>query len=190
MDREPSGSPAEAGNSSKGEPEGSRSGIPTFLNSWALSALIVALAIAQQAAGHLNGDDSWFILFAERVANGAKAYFDISDPNPPAGFLIYMPAVFLARVVGLSAEFWTVVETFIFTFGALALSGVLLSRANLLMSEEAGAARNAALWVLLFAAGFGFAEREHFALIFFLPFAAATLARAEAGSPGFPTPHP
>lgn len=190
MNREPSGSPATAGRIDKGEPEGSRSGIPAFFNSWALSALIVVLAVAQQAAGHLNGDDSWFILFAERVANGAKAYVDISDPNPPAGFLVYMPAVFLARAAGLSAEFWTVVETFVVAFAALALSGALLSRAHLLAREEAGVARNAALWVLLFAAGFGFAEREHFALIFFLPFAAAMLVRAETtqSSPLFALP--
>ena len=186
MDREPSGSPATAGLIDKGGPDGSRSILPAFLNSWALSALIVALAIAQQAVGHLNGDDSWFILFAERVVNGAKAYVDISDPNPPAGFLVYMPAVLLARATGLSAEFWTVVETFVFTFAALALSGALLSRANLLVREEAGVARNAALWVLLFAAGFGFAEREHFALIAFLPFAAAMLARAESRASSLP----
>ena len=181
MDREPSGSPAAAGIFETSEPEGSRSGVPAFLNSWLLSALIVALAIAQQAAGHLNGDDSWFILFAERVANGAKAYVDISDPNPPAGFLVYVPAVLLARATGLSAEFWTVAQTFLLTFVSLALSGALLSRAGLLAREEAGAARNAALWVLLVAVGFAFAEREHFALIAFLPFAAAMLVRAEAG---------
>lgn len=184
MDREPSGSPAAAGLFGKSEPEGSRSGVPAFLNSWALSAIIVALAVAQQAAGHLNGDDSWFILFAERVANGAKAYVDISDPNPPAGFLVYMPAVLLARATGLSAEFWTVAQTFALTLLSLALAGALLSRAGLLAREEAGAARNATLWVLLFAVGFAFAEREHFALIAFLPFVAAMLVRAETGGSG------
>lgn len=99
MAREPSGSPAGAGTNDTSGPDRAGPGLPAFLNSWALSALIVALAIAQQAAGHLNGDDSWFILFAERVANGARAYVDISDPNPPAGFLIYMPAVLLARAL-------------------------------------------------------------------------------------------
>ena len=184
MDREPSGSPAIAGISGKSEPEGSRSGIPAFLNSWALSAAIVALAIAQQASGHLNGDDSWFIAFAEKVANGATAYVDISDPNPPAGFLVYMPAVLLARVAGFSSEFWTVVETFALTFLSLALSGAIVSRAGLLARDEQGAVRNAALWVLLFAVGFAFAEREHFALIAFLPFAAAMLARGEQTNGG------
>ncbi len=152
---------------------------PAFLSSWALSALIVALAIAQQAAGHLNGDNSWFILFAERVANGAKAYVDISDPNPPAGFLVYMPAVYLARATGLPAEFWTVAQTFVLACLSLALSGALLWRADLLADGEKGVARNAALWVLLFSVGFAFAEREHFALIAFLPFAAAMVVRAE-----------
>ncbi len=182
MNREPSGSPVIAGISDKGEPEGSRSGVPAFLNSWALSAVIVALAVAQQASGHLNGDNSWFIAFAEKVAGGAKAYVDISDPNPPAGFLVYMPAVLLARVTGLSAEFWTVVETFALTFMSLALSGAILSRAGLLARDEQGAARNAALWVLLFAVGFAFAEREHFALIAFLPFAAAMVAQGKLSS--------
>lgn len=180
MDREPSGSPAVAGIVARSEPKGSPSGISAFLNSWALSALIVALAVAQQASGHLNGDNSWFILFADRVVHGAKAYVDISDPNPPAGFLIYVPAVLAARATGLSAEFWTGVEAFLFAFISLALSGAILSRAGLLSADEKGVARNAALWTLLFAVGFAFAEREHFALIFFLPFAAAMLARAES----------
>jgi len=181
MAREPSGSPARAGTNDTSGPDRARPALPAFLNSWTLSALIVALAIAQQAAGHLNGDDSWFILFAERVANGARAYVDISDPNPPAGFLIYMPAVLLARATGLSAEFWTVVETFLFTFLSLELCGAILARAGLIAREEAGAVRNAALWILLFAVGFAFAEREHFALIAFLPFAAAMLARSDEG---------
>ena len=181
MAREPSGSPAGAGTTDTSGPDRAGPGLPAFLNSWTLSALIVALAIAQQAAGHLNGDDSWFILFAERVANGARAYVDISDPNPPAGFLIYIPAVLLARVTGLSAEFWTVVETFLFTFLSLELCGAILARAGLIAREEAGAVRNAALWILLFAVGFAFAEREHFALIAFLPFAAAMLARSDGG---------
>ena len=170
-----------AGMNDTSGPDRAGPGIPAFLNSWLLSAVIVALAIAQQAAGHLNGDDSWFILFAERVLNGAKAYVDISDPNPPAGFLVYMPAVLLARATGLSAEFWTVVETFLFTFLSFELCGAILSRAGLIAREEAGLARNAALWVLLFAVGFAFAEREHFALIAFLPFAAAMLARSDEG---------
>lgn len=179
MEREPSGSLAEDGPRGKGEPEGLRSNLPAFVSSWALSGIIVALAVAQQASGHLNGDDSWFIAFAEKVASGARAYVDISDPNPPAGFLVYMPAVLLARVAGFSPEFWTVAETFALTLLSLALSGAILSRAGLLAGGEEGAARNAALWVLLFAVGFAFAEREHFALIGFLPFAAATLARGE-----------
>ncbi len=164
---------------------GSASGasLSIFLGSRALAAMIVALAIAQQAAGHLNGDDSWFILFAERVANGAKAYVDISDPNPPAGFLAYMPAVRAARWLGGSAEFWTVVETFLAAFCSLALSGAILRATRTLAPDETGLWRNAALWLVLLAAGFGFAEREHFALIAFLPFAAAAMARAEGARP-------
>lgn len=150
------------------------------LGSWTVAAMIVAAALAQQAAGHLNGDDSWFITFAEKVAQGAGAYVDVSDPNPPAGFLAYAPAVLAARRIGLSPEFWTVAEVVLLSFGSIALSGAILRASRLAAPEERGAWRNAALWVLLFAPAFGFAEREHFALIATLPFLAAMAARGES----------
>ena len=69
--------------------------------------------LAQQAIGELNCDVSWFITFAERVLDGATAYRDISDPNPPAAFLLYMPAVLVARALGVRVEAATVVAALV-----------------------------------------------------------------------------
>ena len=44
-----------------------------WLGSPALSLAILALAVVQMVCGHLNGDNSWFITFAEKVARGASA---------------------------------------------------------------------------------------------------------------------
>ena len=157
-----------------------------MLGSWTLGAAIVVLSLAMQAMGHLNGDDSWFILFAERVFDGARAYVDISDPNPPAGFLVYLPAVFFGRLAGVSAETATVLEILVCTALSLALCGAILTRANMIDADERGLWRNAALWLTLFVVGFGYAEREHFALLAAAPFIAAAMARAGGRSIAIP----
>lgn len=154
---------------------------------WPLSFAIVALGVAQQAAGHFNGDNSWFILFAERVIDGARAYVEIGDPNPPAAFLVYAPAVVVARALGLATEAMVVVEVFALATLMLAFGGAVLRRAGLMPSGEDGLWRNATLWVALVAPGFGFAEREHFALLFALPMLAVVVARAEGRAVS--TPH-
>ena len=149
-----------------------------FLGTWALAALIVALAVAQMVSGHLNGDNSWFITFAEKVANGARAYVDVSDPNPPAAFLLYMPAVHLAHVLGVSAEAATIFIVFLLAAASLALTARVVAASGLAGKDETAIWRNAALFLLLVAPGFGFAEREHFALLFVLPLIALSAARA------------
>ena len=145
---------------------------------WPLSFALVAVAIAQQAIGHFNGDNSWFILFAERVLDGARAYVDIGDPNPPAAFLVYAPAIVAARALGVASEAMVVVEVLLLAFASLAFAGALLRRADLLSQAEIGLWRNAGLWIVLVAPAFGFAEREHFALVLALPMLAVYAARA------------
>lgn len=150
-----------------------------FADGWPFAVAIVALGVAQQAVGHFNGDNSWFILFAERVIDGARAYVEIGDPNPPAAFLVYAPAAVVARALGLATEAMVVVEVFALAALTLALSGAVLRRTGLLAPGEEGLWRNAALWIALVAPGFGFAEREHFALMFALPMLAVAAARAD-----------
>ncbi len=157
-----------------------------ILGSWPVAAAIVIAAMAQQAIGHIDGDDSWFITFAEKILDGARAYVDVSDPNPPAGFLAYMPAVIAARWCGLRAEAGVVVEILLAVLASLALSGAIMRRAHLIGDDEVGLWRNAALWIFLFAAGFGFAEREHFAVLACLPLLAAMSARGAHGAASAP----
>ena len=88
---------------------------------WPAALAIVLIGGLQQALGHLNGDVSWFITFAEKVLGGARAYVDVSDPNPPAAFLLYMPAVLVARWTGLRVETATVLQFFLLVAGSLAL---------------------------------------------------------------------
>ncbi len=154
-----------------------------MIGGWPLSFALVALGVAQQAIGHLNGDNSWFILFAERVIDGARAYVEIGDPNPPAAFLVYAPAIAAARALGVASEAMVVVEVLLIAWFALAASAAILRGAEVLDRAEEGLWRNAALWIALVAPAFGFAEREHFALLLVLPMLAAYVARAQGRAP-------
>ena len=97
-----------------------------FAQDWRASALIAAAAVLQQAIGHLNGDDSWFLTFAEKYLGGAVPYVDIFDPNPPAAFLAYVPAVALGRIFGAPPEFFVAILTFLGAGLALLLTGEIL----------------------------------------------------------------
>ena len=76
-----------------------------LLQRWQLSLVLVAFAILQQSLGHHNADNSWLFTVCEKLLDGAQPYVDVIETNPPASFMIYMPAVLLARMIGLPIEF-------------------------------------------------------------------------------------
>jgi hypothetical protein len=150
-----------------------------LVQDWRVGIVIIALAILQQCVGHLNGDVTWFMTFAEKYLSGSEPYADVSDPNPPAAFLAYAPAVEIARLLGLKPEFLVALMTFTAAGGSLFVSGRILRRAECLNPNEMIPLWLAALSILLFVPAFCFAEREHLALLAFLPFLAASIVRAK-----------
>jgi len=152
--------------------------LPRLADDWRFTAFIVLAAITQQAVGHLNGDDSWFLTFAEKFRDGLVPYVDISDPNPPAAFLAYLPAVLIGRGLAVSPELVLAFFTFLGAGAAIFLAGAILRRAGLLASRRLFGALAAAAYVLLFVPAFCFAEREHIALLAMLPMVAVGAARA------------
>jgi hypothetical protein len=158
------------------------SALPRFVQDWRLTAFIIAAAVIQQAVGHLNGDDSWFLTFAEKYHDGLVPYVDISDPNPPAAFLAYLPAVILGRAFAVPPEFVLAILTFFGAGASILLAGAILRRAGLLRPTETWSGLAIAAYVLLFVPAFCFAEREHIALIAILPMVAVGAARASGGS--------
>jgi hypothetical protein len=144
---------------------------------WRFGIFIIALAILQQCAGHLNGDTAWFLTFAEKYITGFEPYVDVSDPNPPVAFLAYVPAVSVARLLGLKPEFVVALLTFVGSGVALFICGRVLRRAECLNPNKMTPLWVAALYVLLFIPAFCFAEREHLALLALLPFFTTSMVR-------------
>ena len=143
--------------------------ISRLLMDWRVAPLIIALTIAQQVLGHQNCDDSWLFTVAERLLDGGKAYIDVIETNPPASFLIYVPGVALARLLGLPVECVVCACVFVFGLGLVILAGAILRRADLLTPAQAGLLLNLASVALFFMAGLSFAEREHLAALGVLP---------------------
>lgn len=151
------------------------------LSSPLISLLLALLAIVQQIVGHTDGDVSWFITFAEKYVDGAVPYVDITDPNPPAAFLAFAPAVRIARAFGFAVEPVAAAMVFVFIAGAFASSALILRYAARRSRETWGLLLNASLFLFAVAPEFLFAEREHIAVLALLPMLASLIVTAEGG---------
>jgi hypothetical protein len=130
-------------------------------------------------------DVSWLITLSEKVLDGTRLYVDLIEVNPPASVLLYLPAVALARLIGLAPEI--VVNTLVFfaAGASLWITSRILMRARLLDGVDGWAFAAFAASLLLIFPARTFAQREHIAVIVLLPALAVYAARAQGIFPGF-----
>lgn len=151
----------------------------------AASAALAAVcgAVLCQAYFGVNQDTSWLIEVAARTLDGAVPYRDLMEPNPPASFLIEMPAVLLGHALDVSAEAATVALVMLGAGASALLTGAILRRAGLLDRARASALLAAGAAVLLLLPMQSFAQREHVAVLAALPTLAAICARLRGRPP-------
>ncbi|MGE3245487.1 MAG: hypothetical protein AB7F96_08065 [Beijerinckiaceae bacterium] len=143
---------------------------------------IVLFAVLQQSLGHHNADNSWLFTVAEKYMDGARIYTDVIETNPPASFLIYVPAAALARLLHLPVEFMASAFVFVAALASLAFASSVAARTGLLNQAERGVFFNAGIFALLLVPGLCFAQREHVALLAMLPVLAVYAARARGAA--------
>lgn len=149
------------------------------------SALVVAYALwLALAVVPGNVDVSWLIVVCGRILSGERLYVDIVETNPPFSVALYMPFVLLERLAGGRAETWLAAGVTAFALAGVALSARILARGDAFWRDPASSwlAPLALFLVLAFFPG-EFGQREHFATIAILPWAALQCARA--ASPDF-----
>ena len=157
-------------------------GLSLFTSRWTAFAMLT-LAIVQQSLGHHNADNSWLFTVAEKVLAGERPYVDVLETNPPASFILYMPAAIIARVLHLSTEFVVSAAMFAMAAACALFAARILRAAGLLPRDEEGFLLLAATFALLNLPSFNFAEREHVALVWVLPMLAIHAARMAGTSP-------
>lgn len=140
-------------------------------------ALVAMLALIQRHVVMANPDVAWLLTVAERVLRGDRLYIDVLESNPPAAIWLHLPFVVANHLTSIRAE--TLMDIGVI----LAAAGSLWLSHRWLMSTAPDWSRSApygwlcySLLVLLPASCFG--EREHFALIAFLPALALAIGRA------------
>ena len=146
--------------------------------SWLLMVALFAAAMLLQQRLPLNLDVSWLLVAGERVLDGERLYVDIVEINPPMAVFAYLPAIALARATGLDSA--VVTDGLVLTLAAVSL---LAACRILRLSAKLDHVRLSflALWAVAVVAILPmnvFAQREHIALLTFLPALAAYSLRS------------
>lgn len=153
---------------------------------WLPMLAIVVVAVVLRIFLLANVDVSWFITIAEKWVDGQRLYVDIVDVNPPASMFLYVVPVLLARLSGLSPEFTCDALVLLSAGLSIWLVARILLDAKLLAPGQAWPLAALAAIALMIVPAWGFAEREHIALIAFLPALAVSVVRARGGTPNWP----
>ena len=150
---------------------------------WIPVLLTAAVALIVRHLVVANTDVSWGFTLAEKVLAGERPYVDFVEVNPPAAIWLYLPAVVIARCIGLTPELVMDCLVFIAIGGSLWVAGGVLRCAGL--GDRFAAAKLLAMVMTILAVlpAQIFAEREHIAVVLFLPMLCVMLARATGATP-------
>lgn len=145
--------------------------------------LVVVTAVVLRAFSATNVDVSWLITIGEKMLAGERLYVDLIEVNAPASAFLYLPAVVLARALGLSPEVVVDVLVFLAAGASLWLAGRILQYTHIFDGVDGWSLAAWSAAVLLILPMHTFGEREHIATILLLPLLALLLLRASNGAP-------
>lgn len=150
---------------------------------WTPFVLLFAAAIILRPLLVANSDVSWDLTLAEKWLDGQRLYVDVIEVNPPATVFLYVVPAYLGRLFALPAEWF--VDGLVLATAAVSmwLSACILRGTTLIDREQQRALALSMTAVLTVLPAFTFGEREHIALIMFLPMLAISAVRSERRSP-------
>jgi hypothetical protein len=142
-----------------------------------LAAVIGALAV--QLLRSTNPDVSWLLTVNERILAGATPYVDVIEVNPPASILLYMFPTIIAKALSVRAEAVLIVLLTALIAATLLFVGGIARRYGLTTQSDNILFLAATAFVVAILPLSEFAQREHFAVLFILPYALVAIARAQ-----------
>lgn len=151
-----------------------------------LSLIVLAIAVPWQTRWGVIPDTSWIITLCERMLAGDRLYVDLIETNPPFTLWLYMPAVYLANLLGVAPEY--VVHAYSYAVCVIGLGFACF------VARRARFPENASLYTLLpmFLAllvlfpGNSFSERENLGIALLLPLLVLMAWRASNDAPSEP----
>src|SRR3954469_12552913 len=147
-----------------------------------LIGVVFAIAIGLRQVVPLNTDVSWLIVISERMLDGQRLFRDIIEINPPMAPFAYLPGVALARLLGVDPRH--VIDAQLLSLAAASLFVVsrILRLSPSLPPLNWGPL---AIWsaaVVTILPMHVFAQREHMAMLTFLPALAVYAMRSNRES--------
>ena len=134
-----------------------------------LTGVVFLVAILLRQVVPLNTDVSWLLVVCERMLDGQHLYRDIIEINPPMAAFAYLPGVALARVLGVDPRH--VIDAQLLLLAAASLFAVsrILRLSPSLSPLNWGPLAIWAAAVVTILPMHVFAQREHMAMLTFLP---------------------
>lgn len=153
---------------------------------WLALAALLVVAIILRHVLPANTDVSWLLTVAERVIDGQRLYVDVIETNPPMAVLTYIPAIAVARAVGLPAEMVTDGLIFVAIFASLAVVTYILKNDAVLHGLAGWTLALLAFAILTILPSKIFGQREHIAVVELLPALALYAVRMKGERPPIP----
>jgi hypothetical protein len=154
-----------------------------LLRTWLPLVAILAAAVVERHFVIGNADVTWLITACEKLLDGQRLYVDVFELNPPAAIFLYLPAVALARALGVAPDTVVDAQIFLAALLSLAVASRIVRHCRLLDGTYGWPIAAIVLAALTILPAQTFGEREHLALIAALPVIAALTARAQGVKP-------
>jgi len=142
-----------------------------------LTGMVFLVAVLLRQMVPLNTDVSWLLVLCERMLDGQQLYRDIIEINPPMAAFAYLPGVALARVLGVDPRYVIDAQLLLLAAASLLAVSRILRLSPALAEMKWGAFVVWAAAVVTILPMLVFAQREHIAMLTFLPALAAYALR-------------
>jgi hypothetical protein len=134
-----------------------------------LIGVVFAIAILLRQVVPLNTDVSWLLVIGERMLDGQRLYRDIIEINPPMAPFAYLPGVALARVLGVDPRHVIDAQLLLLAAASLFIVSRILRLSPATAPLKSGAFAVWAAAIVTILPMNVFAQREHIAMLTFLP---------------------
>ena len=152
---------------------------------WPILLAAVGGALAVQLLRSTNPDVSWLLTVNDHILAGAKPYIDVIEVNPPASILLYALPAALAKYLAVRSESVLIVLLTAVIAGAILWVDAIVKRYRLTSKANNFLLLAVLAFVVAILPLSEFAQREHFAALFLLPYAFVAIARAQGAKIGW-----
>ena len=125
----------------------------------------------------LNEDAYWIIYSTKYILDGGRLYIDIIETNPPLIFIISMIPVSISELLSVSLTSVYILFVILLSFLSSYLIYKVLIYSKLFSKKIANYITFGTLFILLIVPSGDFAQREHFMMIFVLPYIIMSMFR-------------